>query len=71
MFREKLDRISNTSFFDNIFMLAVVLNTIILCLDGLIADDQQITLKTITVVLTFFFVAEMAIKITAVGPKSK
>ena len=71
MFRKNLGRFSNTSFFDNIFMLAVVLNTVILCLDGLITDDQQMTLKTITTVLTFIFVAEMTIKIIAFGPRSK
>ena len=71
MFRKNLGRFSNTSFFDNFFMSAVVLNTAILCLDGLIADDQQMTLKTITAVLTFIFVAEMMIKIIAFGPRSK
>lgn len=52
-------------------MLIVIMNTAILCLDGLIDEDESETLKIISKVLTFIFLGELILKVLAMGPFSK
>lgn len=55
-------------FFDNMIMLTVIMNTIILCLDGLIDEDSNDSVKSISKALTFIFLGELILKILAFGP---
>jgi len=60
----------NTNYFEYFFMILVVMNTILLCLDGLVNVDQIDTIKKISAVLTYIFLSELAIKVIALGPMS-
>jgi len=71
VFRKNLRKLAETSFFEYFFMVAVLMNTVVLCMDGLLNNNQEETVKTMTSVLTYVFVAEMVIKITAFGLKGK
>lgn len=57
-----------TQFFENFFLLAVLVNTVVLSLYGYLnTPDQVNTLDTINADLTFVFVAEMGLKIIGYG----
>ena len=61
----------NGPIFEKILLLIVILNTIVLCFDGLFHDEN--TLKIQANLYLFFnilFVIEFAIKILIFGPKS-
>lgn len=51
--------------------MVVVINTVVMCLDGLVDEEQDKTLKNISKILTYIFIGELAIKVLALGPLSK
>lgn len=71
LFWKYLKFFTEHAFFDNAIMLIVIMNTILLCLDGLLDESQSQTLKIISKVLTFIFLGELILKLLAMGPFSK
>ena len=59
-----------TSFFENLMTLSVLANTIVMALDRYDNTAQtKARLDTYNTVFTWIFIAEMAIKLLAIGPK--
>jgi len=68
-FRRRVLAFIQTSFFNNIILLAVFLNTIILASQNLITSTSgQDVLTTCNLIFTIIFTIEMGLKIIALGP---
>lgn len=68
LFRKYLIIFIESKFFENFFLLAVILNTVDLSLYGLLTKPEQVkVLDSINSNLTYVFIVEMAIKIMGYG----
>ena len=52
----------NSKIFDNSLIITVVLNTIMLALNGFLSKEQEKTTDVIQDVCTYIFIAEMGLK---------
>ena len=53
--------------FDNFIMMSVLINTIVLALDGLVTGSQKKTLSTLNLAFTYVFTADMVLKMFGMG----
>lgn len=67
-FRRLIYKFITLKNYDNAIMLCVVMNTIILSLDGLV-DDSDSTMTNMSNAFTYIFAADMGLKIIALGIK--
>lgn len=60
----------NSSIFNNLLTLAVFLNTTVLAMDGLFTDEKTAKLMdAFNDTFTYLFIAELFMKLLALGPK--
>ena len=56
---------------EHFFLLAITLNSILLCLDGLLNAQEELNLlKRCNDIITYLFLVEMILKMIALGPIS-
>jgi len=63
-------KITDSNYFENFLMLLVVMNTILLCFDGLEDAEETNLITQISTILTYIFLGELTIKVIALGPLS-
>ncbi|KAL4477029.1 hypothetical protein ABPG72_011726 [Tetrahymena utriculariae] len=66
-FRRRIKGIVMHSVFENFIMLCVLLNTIVLCMDGIIPPSNAYILDTFNFIFTILFAVDMGLKIIGMG----
>lgn len=70
LFQKHLGKFVDGKIFDNLMIISVIINTVILAMDGLFTDQTTITLfQLFNLSFTIIFAIEMGTKIVAYGPK--
>jgi len=63
-----LKKIIENSYFENLIMISVFLNTFILAMDGTLTDNQSIkVMEVMNYTFTMLFTVEMGLKLLAYG----
>lgn len=67
IFRRAIKSIVISSFFDNMIMICVIINTIILSLDGLVKTEDEHILNQFNLSFTIIFAIDMFLKLVGLG----
>ncbi|KAL4431572.1 hypothetical protein ABPG74_017277 [Tetrahymena malaccensis] len=66
-FRRRVKRFVMHSVFENFIMLCVLLNTVVLCMDGIVPASASHILDTFNLIFTIIFAIDMGLKIIGMG----